>query len=207
MNFGILILAGGKSTRLGQKKAFLKLGNDSLLMNTHNVASKITSEIVIIINGLDKSNEDLQNLPSTTRVLSDYHTEVGPMMGIYSGLKQTSYDYVLVLPCDAPFINIELLRYLLSIAEGNDAVIPRWDNGFVEPLHSVYRSDSSLEAIEEALENGEKSVLDLIKRLKRIRYVSVDDLREFDPDLSTFKNINYIEDYEKALELVKKRDP
>ena len=205
MSFGVFILAGGNGSRIGQKKAFLKLGDDSLVINTHNLASELTSEIVIVINGLDRLNEELGSLPSTTKVIDDLDTNVGPMMGLYSGLKHSFNDYILVLPCDAPFMNIELLRYLLSISNGYDAVIPRWENGFIEPLHSVYRADSSLKAIEEALQNGERSVLDLIKRLDRVKYVPVEELKKFDPELLTFRNINYPEDYQKALDVVEAR--
>jgi len=205
MSFGVFILAGGNGTRIGHKKAFLKLGVDSLVINTHNIESQLTSDIVIIINGQDRSNDELKGLPSTTKVIDDLDTNVGPMMGLYSGLKHSSYDYILVLPCDAPFMNIELLRYLLANAEEYDAVIPIWENGFLEPLHSVYRAESSLAAIEEALQNGEKSVLDLIKRLGSVKYVPVEELKKYDPELLTFKNINYPEDYQKAVGIISER--
>jgi molybdopterin-guanine dinucleotide biosynthesis protein A len=81
-------------------------------------------------------------------------------------------------------------------------VIPKWPNGYVEPLHSVYRLSSSIPAIESAFDVGERSVLDMIKRLDSVRYVPVDDLRRFDKELLTFFNINYPKDLDTANEIM-----
>ena len=123
------------------------------------------------------------------------------MMGIYTGMKRLTTEYALVLPCDAPFISVPLMKELIRLARDHDAAIPIWPNQNVEPLHSVYRISPSIQAIEYALNRSEKSVLDMIKRLDRINYVPVEALREFDGELLTFFNVNYPEDLETAYEI------
>ena len=122
-------------------------------------------------------------------------------MGIYTGMKRLTTHYSVVLPCDAPFISVPLMKRVMMLAKDSDAAIPIWPNQYLEPLHSVYRISPSIKAIEAALNLGEKSVLDMIRRLERINYVPVEALREFDSELNTFFNVNYPEDLKTANEI------
>jgi molybdopterin-guanine dinucleotide biosynthesis protein A len=194
LGVGCIILAGGYGTRIGKNKAFIKLNERSLLQRVHDKASLLTDEIVVVIGGEDPSNPILVSLPSSTIILNDIKVGMGPMMGIYSGMKALSSSFALVLPCDSPFINIGLMRYMIKTSINYDALIPKWPNGFIEPLHSVYRVAPCIEAIKLAFEQGEKSVLDMIKRLKKVKYVSTGELKVFDRDLLTFYNINSLND-------------
>jgi molybdopterin-guanine dinucleotide biosynthesis protein A len=191
---GCIILAGGNGTRIGKNKAFIKLNGKSFLQRAHDLASLLTDEIVVVIGGEDPSNLFFGSLPPSTIILNDIEIGIGPIMGIYSGMKVLSSSHVVVLPCDSPLINIELMQYLIKKTINYDALIPKWPNGFIEPLHSIYKVASCLEAIKLTLEQGEKSLKKMINRLKKVKYVSTDELKVFDRDLRTFYNINSQDD-------------
>jgi molybdopterin-guanine dinucleotide biosynthesis protein A len=153
---------------------------------------------VLVVGSDEDSLSSLEEQHPSITVIRDSRDGVGPMMGIYTGMKKLTAEYALVLPCDAPFISVPLMKRLIEHARDFDAAIPIWPNQNVEPLHSVYRVSPSVKAIEPALNCGEKSVLDMIRRLENINYVPVEALREFDSELYTFFNVNYPEDLKTA---------
>ncbi len=199
---GSIVLAGGAGKRFGERKQEVELRQKSLLQRSLDAAVQLSNEVVVVFSAQD----ELKPIPNYGDVdiitTKDEREGVGPMMGIYSGMKVLSTEYSVVLPCDAPFLNISLMRDLIEKAENHDAVIPQWPNGFLEPLHSVYRVSSSIPAIESAFEQSERSVLDMIKRFEDVMLVPVDELREHDRALLTFFNINHPEDLETAYEIL-----
>jgi molybdopterin-guanine dinucleotide biosynthesis protein A len=198
---GAILLAGGKGTRLGYDKPHVRLGSRTLLQHVIDAAENISDEIVLVVGSDEDSLFSLEKQHPSITVIRDGRNGVGPMMGIYTGMKRLTTEYAVVLPCDAPFISVPLMRRLIGLARDFDAVIPIWPNEYLEPLHSVYRVSPSIKAIESALNCGEKSVLDLIKRLERVNKVPVEALREFDSELHTFFNVNYPEDLKTAYEI------
>ena len=198
---GAILLAGGKGTRLGYDKPHVRLGSRTLLQHVIDAAEKISDEIVLVVGGDEDSLFSLEKQHPSITVIRDDQNGVGPMMGIYTGMKRVTTEYAVVLPCDAPFISVPLMMELIRLARDSDAAIPIWPNQYLEPLHSVYRIEPSIQAIESALNGGEKSVLDLIKRLERVNKVPVEALREFDSELHTFFNVNYPEDLKTAYEI------
>ncbi len=183
-------------------KQNVELGEKNLLQHVLDVAVQLSKEIVVVYATEDDSTLILNKKDLNIITTKDRREGLGPMMGIYSGMKELSADYSVVLPCDSPFLSVPLMRALIEKAVNYDAVIPKWPNGYVEPLHSVYRLSSSIPAIESAFDVGERSVLDMIKRLDSVRYVPVDDLRRFDKELLTFFNINYPKDLDTANEIM-----
>ena len=200
-NCGAIVLAGGKGTRLGHSKPHVRLGSMTLLQHVIDAAVNLSDEVVLVVGRDDDSLSSLKDRHPSITIVRDGREGVGPVMGIYTGMKRLSTEYALVLTCDAPFVSVSLMRELIGLARGSDAAIPIWPNRNVEPLHSVYRVSPSIQEIESALSCGEKSVLDLIKRLEKIKYVPVEALREFDSELHTFFNVNYFKDLKIAYEI------
>jgi molybdopterin-guanine dinucleotide biosynthesis protein A len=198
MRLGVVILAGGNGTRIGSKKAFLTINEKPLLFYVYSVAQKITDDITIVLNDNDKTNPLLNFVKASTRITSDIICGYGPLMGIYSGLKQTKADYVLILPCDTPLIREQVLEKIVSSVNGYKAVIPRWQNGLIEPLHGVYHVPNSISEIEILIKNGEKNVKNLILKLNPVHFISIESLKEFDQELDSFYNINYKLDLDEA---------
>ena len=71
------------------------------------------------------------------RLVPDERVGEGALMGLLFGAEGALYPHALVVACDMPFLNLSVLRYMVSIAEGHDVVVPRI-GGWLEPLHAVY---------------------------------------------------------------------
>jgi len=202
LDTGALILAGGEGRRIGGFKALVKLNAKPLVMYVVEKAAKIFDEVVVVA-GSKREVEELRTvLPRKVRVVKDLVEGCGPLAGIVAGAREVSGEYMATLPCDSPFIRIEVLRILYEMRLGFDAVIPRWPNGYIEPLHSIYRTSSALSAGRKALKAGKYRVAEMIRRLSKVRYVDVEDLRKVDAELLTFFNINRVKDLWRAERIV-----
>ena len=200
--WGTIILAGGKSKRMKKNKVLMKLGDKPLLSHIVEKVLGLTRETIVVVG----KNDDLKNysslLPLTVTLLKDDVEGIGPLAGILIGMRSMRSKYALVLPCDSPFVNREVLKYLLNNTQGADAIIPQWPNGQIEPLHAVYKVSSVIPALETTLRKGELFIIDMIKRLDEVLYVSTEKLRELDKELITFFNINFLEDFKTAEKLL-----
>ena len=152
---GAIILAGGKSRRMGRNKTFTRFRRTPLLLNVVKKAMTVSDEVNVVIGKHYQTCKYAKILPPSIKILKDVINDHGPLAGISIGLKNLRSKYTSVLPCDLPFINSEVLEYLFRRAEGFDAAIPKWPNGNTEPLHAVYCVPSSLAAAEAALQNNE----------------------------------------------------
>ncbi|RLI34082.1 hypothetical protein DRO56_00060 [Candidatus Bathyarchaeota archaeon] len=204
---GTLILAGGRGDRIGKKKPLLNLGNRSLISYVIEVALEFSDEIYVVINRGDDIEGFRDRLPSRVEVVRDITRGKGPLVGIYSGLRHLRSGYSAVLPCDSPFVKVDVMRLLMEKAEGFDAAIPLWPNGYIEPLHSVYRVEAALRAAEEAIGEGELRVQNMVERLGRVAYIPVEEFKRFDPGLLTFFNINTPADLRNAEKLLSTSSP
>ena len=179
----------------------MTLGDKSLLLHVIENFLGPDYEVKVIIGNNDELEKYSALLPSSIVLLKDYVEDKGPLVGILTGMQHMRSKYTLVLPCDSPFIKKEALGYLLSMAQGSDAVIPRWPNGYLEPLHAVYKVSSAIPAAESALRRGKLFIVDMIKQLDKVVYADTDKIKRFDQDLVTFFNINSREEFKKAEEL------
>ena len=204
---GVLILAGGRSQRIGKNKCFTKLGDKPLIAHVVLKAQLIAEEIVVVTNKNNDTSQYSSVLPVTVNIVKDEFEGKGPLVGIISGMKKMTSKYVAIVPCDSPFVEIEVYKFLFQKAHGSDAAIPTWPNGYVEPLHSVYKSNSAVRAGEEALNDGELRIFDLIKRLQRVVAVPMHEIKRFDPQLLTFFNINTEKDLEMAKQTLSLKKP
>lgn len=198
-----LILAGGRSKRVGKDKALTKLGDKPLLLHVVERVMAMTSEIKVIIGKNSMIDDYATILPSSIGILKDTIYRRGPLSGILTGLENASSEYALVLPCDSPFVKRGVLAHLVYRAHGIDAAVPQWPNGNIEPLHAVYQVSSSLAAAKAAMTKNEFQLGKMIRRLNKVSYVSTDYLRKFDSKLMTFFNINSKEDLTTAEELIR----
>lgn len=203
---GAVILAGGKGLRIGLNKAFMILKDKPLISYVVDKALKVAEEVVIVIGRGDNEASMAKYIGpplSQVRILKDMHEGQSPLIGLLSGMKGLKSDYALAMPCDSPFIKIEALEYLFIKALGFDAAIPKWPNGYIEPLHSVYKTSSIIKAAEEALKMGELSNHDMIKRLGKVNYIPVDEIKNYDQKLLTFFNINTMNDLKAAQHIIR----
>lgn len=192
-----IVLVGGKSRRLGRDKIQERLGTENLLQRVLRRLSSFGGEMIVVTSG-----ERLAQLPlppePPVRIVTDVYPGRGALGGLYSGLLTSTTQYNLVVGCDMPFLNLELLRYILKVAEGFDVAVPRLGE-FLEPLHAVY-SRNCLTAIEPLVKLGEYPIIEFYSDVI-VRYVEPEEIDKFDPQHWSFLNINTEAELERAREL------
>ena len=171
--------------RLGRNKALVTIGKRSLLERVLSRLSFLDSDIVLVTSK-ELPYPRLSDYPKV-RVVSDLYPGKGPLGGIYTGLKLAGPLYNLVVACDMPFLNRDLLRYMIAASAGFDLVIPRIGE-LVEPLHGVY-AKACLAPMERLLEQGVLSIREIFG-LVRVRYVEAEEIDRFDPSHLSFFNVN-----------------
>ena len=198
METSCIVLAGGKSLRLGYDKVLEIIGNTSLLERVISRVSLLSSE-VIIVTANEQTNLELVDYPKL-RILCDIYPGKGPIGGIYTGLATSTSFYNLVVASDMPFLNHNLLHYMIQLSANFDLVVPRVGN-LVEPLHAVY-TKKCLASIEQMIKQDKLSVNQLF-HLVKTRYVEAEEIERFDPKHLSFFNINTKADLKRARELVR----
>ena len=202
MEYGLdvscIVLAGGKGLRLGRNKVLETVGNKSLLEWVVFHVSFLESD-TIIVTAAEQPFTQLTGYPKL-RIVTDIYPGKSALGGIYSGLVASDSFYNLVVACDMPFLNQNLLRYMIQLTPNFDLVVPRLGS-MVEPLHAVY-SKECLAPIEYMIKQDKLSVNELFS-LVRVRYVEVEEIDRFDPKHLSFFNINTEADLERARELIK----
>ena len=160
-----VILAGGKSSRMGSDKAALRLAGESLFDRARRALTQVCPRIQIAGARPDLACDDLP-------AFADTHPG-SSLGGLHNALCHSDSEWVLVLPCDLPFPSPTLLRELLRKRAGVQAVMPRTSNGS-EPLIASYHR-SVLPLIEEHLREGKLKLVDLLDRL-HISYLGEEEL-------------------------------
>lgn len=204
MKNAVVVLAGGFSKRLGQDKCLINLVGKPLVLHVIDRVSSVVDERVVIV-GSNAHSETLSNLlKSKTRVAIDKYEGQSPLVGALTGFESVDAEYSLLLPCDTPFVSAEIVALLLDLCVNKGAVIPRWPNGYIEPLQAAYNTKSAIEAAKKALNEGKRDLSSMISLLRGIRYISTLVLQQLDPKLLTFFNINTLQDLKKAEFMLKK---
>ena len=198
MDTSCIILAGGKSVRLGHDKVLEKIGSSSLLEQVISRIDSLSKEIIVVTSE-KRVFPQLKEKPRI-KIVSDIFPRKGSLGGIYTGLVASETHYNIVVAADMPFLNQPLLRYMLEVSDGFDFVLPRI-NTFFEPLHAVY-SRNCLEEIRDLLEKNVLKVHMLLKSIN-VRYIESDESRKIDPDLLSYFNINHQSDLDQAVAIAK----
>jgi molybdopterin-guanine dinucleotide biosynthesis protein A len=128
---------------------------------------------------------------------------LGPVGGLYSGLAVSSCIYNFLIACDMPFINLKLLKYMISQINGYDIVIPRSSKG-VETLFAIY-SINCLESIRRQIDKRHLKLADILNS-HNVRFITQEEIQDFDPRELTFININTFEEYEEAQSIWKRKN-
>jgi molybdopterin-guanine dinucleotide biosynthesis protein A len=183
-----VILAGGRSTRMGMDKCILTFQKKPMIYWPYVLLNGIVDEVIISI-AEGKDTETIREFIGDDAIfVEDEKPNQGPLSGMYSSFKVAGGDYVAVIPCDSPLVHEDLYRRLFQIVEGGDAAVPKVAN-FYEPLHAVYKRDAMLNAIQRVFKEGELRPKATYEYLKVIPFKE-NEIRKFDPDLRSFFNIN-----------------
>jgi molybdopterin-guanine dinucleotide biosynthesis protein A len=189
-DFSAIVLAGGKSQRMGRPKALLDFGGDPLILHLVRKLERLFDEIIVVA----APGQELPSMPVT--VVQDEIAHQGPVGGIYYGLRASSSTASFVTSCDVPFLMPSLVSNLLGRIAEWDIVVPYWE-GRLQPLHAVYRR-SVLPLLKRQLEAGQLRPIYLYDKVRTCE-VQEDDIRRVDPEGASFVNMNTPEDYEAAV--------
>ncbi len=187
-----IVLAGGKSSRMGTPKALLMFDDRPLIAHIVETLRSLFGEIVVVA----APGQDLPSMPVT--LVRDEVAHQGPVGGIYYGLSAARADVGFVTSCDSAFLNIDLISHLVCCIADHDVVVPYWQGRF-QPLHAVYRK-SVAPLLAAQLARGELRPVQLFDRV-RTRRIDEDAIRRLDPEGRSFFNMNTPEDYAEALRL------
>lgn len=185
-----IVLAGGKSSRMGRPKALLLFDNEPLIVHIVRTLNRMFSKTLVVT----APEQELPPLPAI--LVRDEISHQGPVGGIYYGLREAGGPFSFVTSCDVAFLNTALISHLVSQISEYDVVVPYWQERF-QPVHTVYRT-SVLPLLKEQLDRSELRPVYLFDKVRTCQ-VSESEIRRFDPEGLSFLNMNTPADYEQAL--------
>jgi molybdopterin-guanine dinucleotide biosynthesis protein A len=156
----------------------------------------VSSLLLVTQAGRPQSAANLSlGLPTVT----DIYPGVGTLGGLHAGLSSIDTEYGLVVGCDMPFLNRDLLGYMLTLSSGYDVVMPRIGR-YHEPLHAVYARRCA-QPIEQGILAARRRILHALSDV-RIRYVEESEINCYDPDHLSFFNVNTPQELARARRLL-----
>jgi molybdopterin-guanine dinucleotide biosynthesis protein A len=191
---GGIVLAGGKSSRMGLAKATLPFGPEAMLQRVVRLLSSIVQPIVVVV----APNQELPSLPSGVRLARDEREARGPLEGLSAGLAAIAPHAAAAYAtsCDVPLLQPAFVQAMIDRL-GDAEIAVAVEEKFAHPLAAVYRV-SVLPQIQDLLAADQLRPAFLFDRVKTCR-IAVDELRSFDSQLNTLRNLNRPEDYLAAL--------
>lgn len=187
-----VLLAGGKSRRMGQDKRFLDVGGESLVQRVLRVYEALFEEIIVIV-----AEESEERLKLGHRVVADLIPGCGSLGGLYTGLVSSANPKIFAAACDMPFLNQAVIRELARVDEDYDIVMVRLRTG-LQPMHAVYKT-TCLPHFKAMIEAHRLTIQDVINRPGlRVKIIPEDDIRHLDAHLRSFLNVNTPADLEFA---------
>jgi molybdopterin-guanine dinucleotide biosynthesis protein A len=188
------ILVGGASRRMGQDKAQLRLGTETLLERIAGQLSAVTSSVTLVGSSQAHAGHALPTVP-------DVYERWGALGGIHAALSAANTEWALVVACDLPFVTRELFVRLQEImAESLDAIVPVQPDGRLQPLCALYRR-TCVPTIEGLISEGEHTPRALLRAV-RSDYLLFRNLSDLPGAENLFLNLNTPEDFERAARLL-----
>ena len=175
MEASLLVLAGGRGSRMGRPKAWLEAGDTILL---RHVAGRLAPDFQEVLVAFAEPEQMEQPVPY--RIVFDRIPNAGPLAGLEAGLAAARHDVVFTIACDMPYVELSTARLAVAAARTCDAAIPRHD-GRAEPACGAYRK-RSIAAITAALQAGRLKLTEVVESL------DVTWLEDLDP--AQFRSLN-----------------
>lgn len=189
-----ILLAGGKSSRMGFDKQFLVVDNRRLMTSIIHKLKSEFDEIIIV------TNKPEHYLGLGHKITTDILKDKGPLGGIHAGLCLSTSQYALVMACDMPNANLDYIRYMKT-QMGKHGCTTRYKD-WIEPFCSFYSKDI-IQDIETYLETGKRSIHHLLAGLQ-VSYISEETARTFSPNWDMFLNLNTKDDLDNYLQAQEK---
>ena len=195
-----VLLAGGKSRRMGEDKRYLVVGERTLLERGLAVLRSIFQEVLVVI-AQDSPPLDIEAL-----VVRDLVPDCGSLGGLYTGLAQATTPYIFVVACDMPFLDPAVIAQFTSRRASTDIVMAKLA-GRLHPMHALY-SKRCLPVVEQMIQARQLKIQEMVLRSSlRTGYVTEADLLTLDPSWRSFQNVNTPADLEAVRSLLAQLPP
>jgi molybdopterin-guanine dinucleotide biosynthesis protein A len=195
-----VILAGGKSRRMGEDKRYLVVGEQTLLDRGLGVIRSIFQEVLVVI------AQDSPPLGVDARVVRDLLPDCGSLGGLYTGLMQATTPWVFVVACDMPFLDQAVIDQFTSRRASADIVMAKLD-ARLHPMHALY-GKRCLPALEQMIQARQLKIQEIVSQSSlRVQYVTEAELLTIDPSWRSFQNVNTPSDLEAARLLLARLSP
>jgi molybdopterin-guanine dinucleotide biosynthesis protein A len=192
-----IILAGGRSQRMGNNKAFMDSGGIPLFERVYRIFREIFSEIIIVAN-------DVLPFERYEAILRrDIILGKGALGGLYTGLFHSSNYHAFCSACDMPFLNPRVIKYMGKERDEYDVIVPKTHDG-LHPLHAIY-SKKCLNPMSQSLDRNDLKIVNFFQQV-RVRYIEEMEIREFDPDMRSVINVNTAEEMEAVRNILLKAE-
>lgn len=186
-----ILLAGGKSRRMGRDKRLVAVGEETLYARSLAALRAVFQRVLVVV------AQDSPPIETDATVLRDLIPDCGSLGGLYTGLKEADGDWVFAVACDMPFLHPETIKRFLEFKDGADVVMAKLEHG-LQPMHALYHRNC-LPIIERLLDAKELKIHRLADQpTLRVRLLPPEELRAHDPDGRSFCNINTPDDLEAA---------
>lgn len=183
---------------MGQDKAFLKVGGRRVIERVLKVVAPLTDDLFISTNSPHKYR------PFGLRMVPDVYPNKAALGGIYSAIHAARHPHTLIVACDMPFLNPNLLRHLMSLAPTADVVAPLIEPPQPETLHAVY-SKTCLPAIKARLQANRLRIIGFFEEVT-VHYVGRAEIARFDPHFYSFLNMNTPAEWQRIQTLASRLD-
>ena len=195
-----VLLAGGKSRRMGEDKRYLVVGEQTLLERGLVVLRSIFQEVLVVI------AQDSPPLDVAARVVRDLVPDCGSLGGLYTGLTQATAHCIFVVACDMPFLDQAVIAQFTSRRATADIVMAKLA-ARLHPMHALY-GKRCLPALEQMIRARQLKIQEMVSHASlRVRYVTEADLLTLDPSGRSFQNVNTPADLEVARSLLARVRP
>ena len=196
MRIGGIVLCGGRSSRMGQPKAWLPIGDEVLLQRVVRVLREVVEPVVVVA----APGQEVPELPVGVEIVRDSVEGRGPLQGLATGLTALTgkVDAVYLSSCDAPFLHAAFVRRMVNLLDEASSIAVPHIGDYHHPLASVYRV-SVLDAVNSLLAANRMRPVFLFDAVPT-RIVLAPELIDIDPTFESLRNINTPEEYEIAMQ-------
>ena len=200
-----IILAEDFSSPLEQDKAIMILNGKPLLRHVVDAIGVLVNEVIVVTDSQERVQEYTRIVGGEVKFAVNVDETKSPLVGAAAGFELAEGKHSALLAADTPFISPDVVDLFFELCQGKTAVVPRWPDQQIEPMHAVYHTKSALEAARIALGEGKLDLQSMVENLGGVRYVSTLVVKELDPELKTFFNVNTLVDLKMAETMAKPR--
>ncbi|WP_298754747.1 molybdenum cofactor guanylyltransferase [uncultured Psychroserpens sp.] len=179
-----IILAGGKSSRMGYEKGLVMYKNKPFIAHVIHATETLVNEVIIVSNN---KNYDQFNL----KRVNDIMVNTGPLAGLYSGLYHSTTEDNLVLSCDIPLITKELLEQLISEVSVEDDIVQVSIKDRTNPLLAVYKKRCMVSCLK-TIKSGERRLQAFVNQQNTKTITLESSLEKFTQNINTQDQLNLL---------------